>query len=154
MACHVFHGHDFICGPNHRWRAFPHKQSLGTHLLAVLVMTGLIVLGTHLCNVSCRNQVVMTSALAMHDHLLRLLLHQHCGYEVSYFHQIWHDSITSCLLWGINNCFTLSENRMRCEVLMAAQSAPRMHKDACWSVGTYHLASRAPAVHLTAQSLP
>lgn len=24
----------------------------------------------------------MTSALAMHDHLLRLLLHQHCGYEV------------------------------------------------------------------------
>ena len=25
----------------------------------------------------------MTSALAMHDHLLRLLLHQHCGYEVS-----------------------------------------------------------------------
>lgn len=24
----------------------------------------------------------MTSALAMHDHLLRQLLHQHCGYEV------------------------------------------------------------------------
>lgn len=25
----------------------------------------------------------MTSALAMHDHLLRALLHQHCGYEVT-----------------------------------------------------------------------
>ena len=32
-----------------------------------------------------RNQVVMTSALAMHDNLLRALLHQHCGYEVSAF---------------------------------------------------------------------
>ena len=32
----------------------------------------------------------MTSALAMHDHLLRLLLHQHCGYEVN------HHTVDTC----------------------------------------------------------
>ena len=47
----------------------------------------------------------MTSALAMHDHLLRALLHQHCGYEAS------ADccELAAQLLLALNCCACLSE---------------------------------------------
>ncbi|DBA91536.1 TPA: hypothetical protein ACH3X1_003159 [Trebouxia sp. C0004] len=51
------------------------------------------------------NQVVMTSALAMHDHLLRQLLYQHCGYEVATegdaFTMAFHDPIDA-IAWALN----------------------------------------------------